>query len=74
MSHLGPATKPFDYMSVDTIGGFSGSNSTKQYVYLLVDHFSRFAYAITSKHQKATDFVNLLNLVVKDGHNVNHTC
>ncbi len=72
MSHLGPATKPFEYMSVDTIGGFSGNNSTKRYVHLLVDHFSRFAYATTSKHQKATDFVNLLNLVFKDGHNVHH--
>lgn len=70
MSHLGPATRPFEYVSVDTVGGFSGNNSTKRYIHLLVDHFSRFAYAITSKHQKAPDFIKLVNLVFKDGHNV----
>ncbi|KAK7601172.1 hypothetical protein V9T40_008613 [Parthenolecanium corni] len=70
MSHLGPATKPFEYMSVDTIGGFSGNNSTKRYIHLLVDHFTRFAYAITSKHQKAPDFIKLLNLAIQKGNNV----
>ena len=29
MSHLGPATKPFEIVSIDTIGGFGGSRSTK---------------------------------------------
>lgn len=72
MSYLGPATKPFEYMLVDTIGGFSGNNSTKRYVHLLVDHFTRFAYTITSKTQKAADFISLLNLVIKNGHNVQH--
>lgn len=42
LSQLGPATKPFEYMSIDTIGGFSGNNSPKKYVHLLVDHFTRY--------------------------------
>ncbi|KAK7591003.1 hypothetical protein V9T40_002616 [Parthenolecanium corni] len=70
MSHLGPASRPFEYMSVDTIGGFSGNNSTKRYIHLLVDHFTRFAYAICSKHQKAPDFIKLLNLAIQKGNNV----
>ena len=41
MSHLGPATYPFEIMSLDTIGGFGGSRSTKKYLYLMVDHFTR---------------------------------
>ncbi len=67
MSQLGPATKPFQFMSIDTIGGFAGNNSNKKYIHLLMDHFTRFAYAITSSNQKATDFIKLINLVLKDG-------
>lgn len=67
LSQLGPATQPFEIMSMDTIGGFIGNNSSKRYVHLLVDHFTRFAYAITSKTQKPADFISLLNLVLKSG-------
>lgn len=64
MSHLGPATKPFQIVSIDTIGGFGGSRSTKKYLHLLVDHFTRYAYIITSKTQSANDFVKLINSVI----------
>ena len=64
MSHLGPATKPFEIVSIDTIGGFGGSRSTKRYLHLLVDHFSRYAYILTSKTQSTKDFINLLNNVL----------
>ncbi|KMQ86187.1 retroelement polyprotein [Lasius niger] len=60
MSHLGPATKPFEIISIDTIGGFGGSRSTKRYLHLLVDHFTRYAYILTSKTQSANDFVKLI--------------
>ena len=61
MSHLGPPRKPFEIMSIDTIGGFGGSRSTKKYMHLLVDHFTRYAYILTSKTQNATDFIKLVN-------------
>lgn len=70
LSQLGPATKPFEYMSMDTVGGFKGNNSPKVYFHLLVDHFTRFAYAISSKNQKSADFIRLLNLVLKDGNKI----
>lgn len=60
MSHLGPATRPFEIMSIDTIGGFGGSRSTKRYLHLLVDHFTRFAFIQTSKTQSANDFIKLV--------------
>ncbi|KPJ14174.1 Retrotransposable element Tf2 155 kDa protein type 1 [Papilio machaon] len=63
MSHLGPATKPFEIVSIDTIGGFGGSRSTKRYLHLLVDHFTRYAYIVTSKTQSAHDFIKLINKV-----------
>lgn len=60
MSHLGPATKPFQICSIDTIGGFGGSRSTKKYLHLLLDHFTRYAYILTSSTQNANDFIKLI--------------
>lgn len=65
MSQLGPATKPFEIMSIDTIGGFGGQRSTKRYLHLLVDHFTRYAFISTSKTQSATDFIKLVNKVLE---------
>jgi hypothetical protein len=63
MSHLGPATKPFEIISIDTIGEFEGSNSGKKYLHLLVDHFMRYAFILPSKTQSVNDFVKLFNNV-----------
>jgi len=63
MSHLGPATKPFEIVSIDTIGGFGDSRSTKRYLHLLVDHFTRFAFISTSKTQSTKDFVKLITRI-----------
>lgn len=64
MSHLGPATNPFEIVSIDTIGGFGGSRSTKTYLHLLVDHFTRFAYILTSRTQNANDFIKLIKKII----------
>lgn len=69
MSHLGPATFPFEIVSIDTIGGFGGSRSTKTYLHLLVDHFSRYAYILTSKTQNSSDFIKLVKKVI-DGNKI----
>lgn len=63
LGHLGPATKPFEIMSLDTIGGFGGRRSSKRYLHLLVDHFTRFAYVSTSKTQRTEDFIKLIESV-----------
>nr|XP_049699202.1 uncharacterized protein LOC126055186 [Helicoverpa armigera] len=65
MSHLGPATRPFEIVSIDTIGGFGGSRSTKKYLHLLVDHFTRYAYILTSKNQSSSDFIKLIKIVTQ---------
>lgn len=69
MSYLGPARKPFEVVSIDTIGGFGGSRSTKKHLHLLVDDFTRFAYIVTSKTQNSSDFIKLTEKVLKD-HNI----
>lgn len=66
MSHLGPATYPFEIVSIDTIGGFGGSRSTKTYLHLLVDHFTRYAFILTSKTQNANDFIKLVQKVTQN--------
>lgn len=65
MSHMGPATKPFEIVSIVTIGGFGGSRSTKKYLHLLVDHFTRYAYIVTSKTQNANDFIKLIKNITE---------
>lgn len=65
LGFLGPATHPFQIMSLDTIGGFGGYKSTKRYLHLLVDHFTRYAYILCSKGQSARDFISLVDSVQK---------
>ena len=60
LAQLGPATKPFEIVSLDTIGGFLGNNSTKRYMHVLIDHFTRYAFITTSKTQLANDFIALI--------------
>jgi len=63
LSQLGPAKEPFKIMSIDTIGGFGGNRSTKKYLHILVDHFTRYAYILCSKNQNAADFIRLIKKV-----------
>ena len=66
LSYLGPARMPYEIMSLDTVGGFSGNNSPKKYLHILVDHFSRYAFASTSSGQTARDFIRFLDPVLKN--------
>lgn len=65
LGKLGPADKPFRIMSLDTVGGFAGNNSTKKYLHILTDHATKFAWIETSRTQSAKDFINLINQVAK---------
>lgn len=66
MSQLGPADKPFQIISIDTIGGFGSNRSSKKYLHLLMDHFTRYAYISYSKTQLAKDFIKLVDQVLKN--------
>lgn len=66
MGQLGPASHPFEIMSMDTIGGFAGRRSTKKYLHVLVDHFTRYVYTLTSKNQNATEFIKLVDKVQRE--------
>lgn len=63
LGFFGPATRPFEIMSLDTIGGFANNRSQKRYLHLLVDHFSRYAYILCSSSQSTRDFISLVDSV-----------
>lgn len=63
LGFLGPATRPYEILSLDTIGGFSSPSSPKRYCHLLVDHFSRFSWILCSKGQSAREMISLVNSV-----------
>ncbi len=63
LGHLGPPTRPFEIVSLDTIGGFDSGSSAKCYLHLLVDHFTRFVFISTSRTQNSTDFIKLIQSV-----------
>ncbi len=65
LSQLGPAVQPFDIISIDTVGGFSGYNSKKQYIHIAIDHFSRYLWTISSRTQSSKDFINLIKNVMQ---------
>jgi transposase InsO family protein len=63
MGYLGPASEPFEIMSLDTIGGFGGRRSTKTYLHLLIDHFTRYIYILTSANQTSNEFIRIIESV-----------
>lgn len=60
LSHVGPASRPYQVLSQHTIGGFRGNNSVNTYFHLLLDHFTRFAFIKTFKTQSTKDYIKLL--------------
>lgn len=66
LSKLGPSKAPFEIMSMDTIGGFGNNRSTKKYMHLLVDHFTRYAWILTSRGQTAEDFIKLIDPIAEE--------
>ena len=67
LSKLGPVREPFDVVSIDTKGGFSGYNSTKKYLHLAIDHATRFVWSVAAKGQGENDLSALMREVFKDG-------
>ena len=66
LSQLGPASAPYEIMSIDTVGGFSGNNSKKRYLHILVDHFSRFAFITSSSGQTTKNYIRLLDPILQN--------
>ncbi|UYV65451.1 hypothetical protein LAZ67_3004415 [Cordylochernes scorpioides] len=59
--------EPFDLLSLDTIAGFAKYGNTKIYLHVVVDHFSRYAWALPSKSTSTTTYQQVLKRVFQDG-------
>jgi len=57
---LPPAEKPFDLLSIDTIGGFINYGSNKSYIHLIIDHATRFIWTFASKSQTTQTYISSL--------------
>ena len=67
LSITGPAENPFDIISIDTVGGFEGYQSSKKYLHLAIDHFTLFVWFRTSKTQKSHDSRILIETIFNLG-------
>ena len=67
LSRMGPTINPFQVVSIDTKGGFTGYKSAKKYLHLAIDHMTRYTWHITAKCQGENDLINLVKEVLKDG-------
>lgn len=65
MGQIGPASRPFEIIHIDTVGGLSGYHSKKKYLHLAIDAFTRFVWATTPSTQVTNDFINLVQTVSK---------
>ena len=53
-------------MSLDTIGGFRRYRSSKIYMPLFVDHFTRYACILTAKCKNSEDYIKLIQPIAKE--------
>lgn len=65
LSKLGPAQKPLEVVSIDTVGGLH-CNSTKSYLHIAIDNFTRYVWVYASSTQTVKDFEKLINLITED--------
>ncbi|GFX96248.1 hypothetical protein TNCV_2291361 [Trichonephila clavipes] len=55
-----PTDQPFEYISIDTVGGFNYYNSTKKFLHLIIDHATRYVWAFASKSETTETYANCL--------------
>lgn len=67
LESLPPAEQPFDLVAMDTIGGLAGYGSPKQYIHLVVDHATRYAWAFAHKHATADSYISCLREILTTG-------
>ncbi|UYV61219.1 hypothetical protein LAZ67_1003912 [Cordylochernes scorpioides] len=61
------AKGPFDLLSLDTIAGFAKYGNAKEYLHVVVDHFSRHTWTFPSKSTSIFTYQQVLKRVLQDG-------
>ena len=61
---IGPATKPFEIVHIDTKSGFNNLGSKKNHMHVAIDAATRFAWVVTSRTKESVDYIHLINKVL----------
>ena len=64
LSHVAFATKPLEWISIDTLGTFKDYGSKKKYAHLAIDHLTRFLWFYPSETRIAKDFITLIRQIM----------
>lgn len=63
LQSLPPTTEPFEFLSIDTIGGLNYYNSTKKYLHVVIDHATRYIWTFPSKSVTTETYTNFLKQI-----------
>ncbi|GFV22789.1 transposon Tf2-11 polyprotein [Trichonephila clavipes] len=63
LQQVPPTSKHFEFISVDTVGGFNYYNSTKKILHIVIDHATRYVWAFPSKNENSETYANILKQV-----------
>ncbi|GFV05028.1 hypothetical protein TNCV_222451 [Trichonephila clavipes] len=53
LQQVPPTSKPFEFISANTAGGFNYYNSTKKNLHIVIDHATRYVWAFPSKSENS---------------------
>ncbi|UYV83385.1 hypothetical protein LAZ67_23000839 [Cordylochernes scorpioides] len=67
LGQIPPPQQPFDFISIDTISGFSKYGHSKTYLHVIVDHLTRYAWAFPSKSTSTLTYIQTLKKVLQQG-------
>ncbi|UYV69194.1 CACTIN [Cordylochernes scorpioides] len=67
LGELPESPMPFDLVSMDTIAGFSRYGSAKNYLHVVVDHATRFAWTFPSRSTSTTSYIQVIKKVLQSG-------
>ncbi|UYV82062.1 K02A2.6-like, partial [Cordylochernes scorpioides] len=67
LGELPESPLPFDLVSMDTIAGFARYGSAKNYLHVVVDHATRFAWTFPSRSTSTTTYIQVIKKVLQSG-------
>ncbi|UYV64748.1 hypothetical protein LAZ67_3001847 [Cordylochernes scorpioides] len=67
LGELTESPLPFDLVSMDTIAGFARYGSAKNYLHVVVDHATRFAWTFPSRSTSTTTYIQVIKKVLQSG-------
>ncbi|GFU48285.1 transposable element Tcb2 transposase [Trichonephila clavipes] len=63
LQQIPPTSKPFEFVFVETVGGFNYYNSTKKNLHNVIDPATRYVWVFPSKNENSETYANILKQV-----------